>query len=158
MRLHLVKTVLMAFSLVIIIADVSFAGDPSQLRQSYQKNRIYQGVRKGEITKRDFTHLLRQQRSVEKYRNQALRDDNLSRKESRHLNQLQDRASGSIYRNRLNGYHHYRHDQHKRQRYSGPVYGHGYTLHRNYRFHSGNNFYSIWALPGWAFGFSSYGR
>ncbi|MGW8188062.1 MAG: hypothetical protein ACWGNK_12370 [Desulfobacterales bacterium] len=158
MSSHLVKTVLMAVSLVIFIANASFAGDRSQHRQSHQKNRIHQGVRKGEITKQEFTHLNRQQRSVKKYRNQTLRDGNLSRKESRHLNQLQVRASGSIYRNRHNGTNQYRHDQHNRQRYSGPVYGYGYTPHRNYRFHSGGNFYSIWALPGWAFGFSSYGR
>ncbi len=158
MNSHLVKPFLMAVSLVIIIANASYAGDRSQHRQRNQKNRIYQGVRKGEITKRGFTHLTRQQRSVKKYRDQALRDGNLHRKESRHLSQLQDRAGGSIHRDRHNGYHQHRYNQHNRQRYSGPAYGYGYTPHRNYRSHSGYNFYSIWALPGWAFCFPSLGR
>ena len=158
MNPHPVKTVLMAVSLVIIFANASFAGDRFQHRQNNQKNRISQGVRKGEITKREFTHLARQQRSVRKYRNHALRDGNLSRKERRHLNQLQDRANGTIYRDRHNGYNQHRHDQHKRHRYSRPVYGYRHTPHRNYRSHSGYNFYGMWALPGWAFGFSSHGR
>jgi len=158
MNSHLVKTVLMAVSLVIIFANASFAGDRSQHRQNNQKNRIYQGVRKGEITKREFTHLARQQHSVKKYRNHALKDGNLSRKEGWRLNQLQDRASGSIYRDRHNGYNQHRHDQQNHHRYSGPVYNYGLTPHRNYRSHSGYNFYSFWALPGWAFGFSSNGR
>jgi hypothetical protein len=158
MNSHPVKTFLMAVSLVIIFANASFAGDRSQHRQNNQKNRIYQGVRKGEITKREFTHLARQQRSVKKYRNHALRDGNLSRKEGRRLNHMQDRASGSIYRDRHNGYNRQRHYRQNRQRYSGPVYGYGHTPHRYYRSYSGYTLYSVWALPGWAFGFSSHGR
>ena len=158
MNSHPVKTVLMAVSLVIIFANASFAGDRFQHRQNNQKNRIYQGARKGEITKRAFTHLARQQRSVNKYRNHALRDGNLSRKEGRRLNQLQDRASGSIYRDRHNGYNRHRHYRQNRRRHSGPVYGYGHTPHRYYRPYSGYTLYSVWALPGWAFGFSSHGR
>jgi hypothetical protein len=156
MNSHPVKTVLMAVSLVIIFANASFAGDRFQHRQNNQKNRVYQGARKGEITKREFTHLARQQRSVNKYRNHALRDGNLSRKEGRRLNQLQDRASGSIYRDRHNGYN--RHYRQNRRRFSGPVYGYGHTPHRYYRPYSGYTLYSVWTLPGWAFGFSSHGR
>jgi hypothetical protein len=74
------------------------------------------------------------------------------------LNHLQDRASGSIYRDRHNGYNRDRHYQHNRQRYSGPAYGYGYTPHRYYRPLSGYTFYSVWASPGWAFGFSTHGR
>ena len=153
-----VKPLLMAVSLVIIFANASFAGDRFQQRQNNQVNRIYQGVRKGEITKREFNQLARQQRSVKKYSHYALRDGNLSRKEGRRLNHLQDRASGAIYRNRHNDDYQHRHDQYNRHRYCGPVYGYRYTPHRNFRSHSGYNFYSIWALPGWAFGFSSHGR
>ena len=158
MNLHLVKTFLMLISLVFIFSNASLAGDRIEHRQNNQKNRINQGVRKGEITKREFTHLARQQRNVEKYRNHALRDGSLSCKEGRRLNYLQDRASGSIYRDRHNGYNRYRHDQHNRQRYSGPAYGYGYTPHRYYRPLSGYIFNSVWALPGWAFGFSTHGR
>lgn len=153
-----VKPVLMAASLVIIFANASFAGDRFQHRQNNQLNRIYQGARKGEISKREFTHLARQQRSVKKYSNHALRDGNLGRKEGRRLNHLQDRAGGSLYRSRHNDYNQHRHDQYNRHRYCGPVYGYGYTPHRNFRSDSGYNFYSTWTLPGWAFGFSSHGR
>ncbi|MGA8242805.1 MAG: hypothetical protein WB818_19700 [Desulfobacterales bacterium] len=158
MNLHLVKTFLMLISLVFIFSNASFAGGRIEHRQNNQKNRTYQGVRKVEITKREFTHLSLQQRNVEKYRNPALRDGNLSREEGRRLNYLQDRAGGSIYRDRHNGYNRDRHYQHNRQRYSGPAYGYGYTPHRYYRPLSGYTFYSLWASPGWAFGFSTRGR
>ena len=158
MNLNLVKTFLMVISSVFIFANASFAGDRIQHRQNNQKNRIYQGVRKGEITKREFTHVARQQRSVEKYRKHALRDGHLSRNEGRRLNHLQSRASGSIYRDRHNGYNRDRHHQRNRQRYFRPAYGFGYTPRRYYRPLNGCTFYNVWALPGWTFGFSAHGR
>jgi hypothetical protein len=158
MNLHLVKTFLMVVSLVFIFSNASLAGDRIEHRQNNQKNRIYQGVRKVEIAKGEFTHLARHQRNVEKYRNHAHRDGNLSRKEGLRLNHLQDRASGSIYRDRHNGFNRDRHYQYHRQRYSGPAYGYGCTPHRYYRPVSGYTFSGVWALPGWAFGFSTNGR
>ena len=158
MKTKRIQAILAATALVFLLANMASAGDRFQHRQNNQKHRINHGVRNGEITKREVTHLARQQRNVEKYRNHALRDGNLSRKEGRRLNHLQDRASGSIYRDRHNGYNRDRHYQHNRQRYSGPAYGYGYTPHRYYRPLSGYTFYSVWASPGWAFGFSTHGR
>ena len=152
------QAILTATALVFLLANVASAGDRFQRRQNKQKHRISQGVRKGEITKREATHLARQQRSVEKYRNHALRDGNLSRNEGRRLNHMLDRASGSIYRDRHNGYNRDRHHQYNRQRYFRPAYGYGYTPHRYYRPFNGCTFYNVWALPGWTFGFSAHGR
>jgi hypothetical protein len=158
MKTKRIQAILVAAALVFLLANVASAGDRFQHRQNNQKHRIHQGVKKGEITKREATHLARHQRNVKKYKHHALRDGNLSRSEGRRLNHLQDRASGAIYRNRYNDDNQHRHDQYNRHRYCGPVYGYRYTPHRNFRSHSGYNFYSIWALPGWAFGFSSHGR
>jgi hypothetical protein len=71
---------------------------------------------------------------------------------------MQDRASGSIYRDRHNGYNRHRHYRQNAQRYSGPAYGYGHTPHRSYRPCSAYTLYSVWAFPGWAFGFSTHGR
>jgi hypothetical protein len=158
MKTKRIQAILAVTALVFLLVNMASAGDRFQRRQNNQKHRINHGVRNGEITKREVTHLARQQRNVEKYRNHALRDGNLSRKEGRRLNHLQDRASGSIYRDRHNGYNRDRHYQHTCQRYAGPAYGCGYTPHRCYRPLSGYTFYSVWASPGLAFGFSSHGR
>ncbi|MGD8969918.1 MAG: hypothetical protein PVG01_00805 [Desulfobacterales bacterium] len=158
MKTKRIQAILAATALVFLLANAASAGDRFQRRQNNQKHRIYQGVRNGEITKREVTHLARQQRNVEKYRNHALRDGYLSRKEGRRLNHLQDRASGFIYRDRHNGYNRYPHYQHNRRRYSGPAYGYGYSPRRYYRPLSGYTIYSAWALPGCVFGFSTHGR
>ena len=158
MKTKRIQAILAATALVFLLANMASAGDRFQRRQNNQKHRINHGVRYGEITKREVTHLARQQRNVEKYRNHALRDGNLSRKEGRRLNHMQDRASGSIYRDRHNGYNRHRHYRQNRQRYSGPVYGYGHTPQRSYRPCSGYTLYSVWAFPGGAFGFSTHGR
>lgn len=158
MKTKRIQAILAVTALVFLLANVAWAGDRIQQRQKSQKHRINQGVKKSEITKREATHLARQQRTVARYRGHALRDGNLSRDEGRRLNHLQNRASGFIYRDRHNGNNRDRHYQYNRQRYSGPVYGYGYNPHRYYRPHSGFTFYSMWALPGWAFGFSTQGR
>lgn len=158
MKTKRIQYFLVATALVFLLTNTAWAGDRSQHRQKNQKHRIHQGVRKGQITKREVTHLARQQRSIERYRNHALRDGTLSRGEGRRLNHLQDRASSSIYRNRHNGYNRDQHYQHIRQRYYGPAYGYGYSPHRHYRPHNGYTFYSAWGFPGWTFGFSTHGR
>ncbi len=155
MTSHPVKISIMGISLVFLFAGASLAGDRFDHRQKNQKAKIHQGVRKGDITKRELVHLASRQREIERYRNHALRDGNFSRGESRRIDHMQATANRSIYRHRHNGYNQRRPHPCNHPCYVGPAHGHG---HRYNRPHGGAAFYSAWAFPGWTFGFSAHGR
>ncbi len=88
--------------LVLLQVGVSRAYGPYAKRCHYQRERIVEGVRCGELTRREYRYLENEQRWIQRFRRHSLADGWLSRGERRHLQHLQDRASGDIYRARHN--------------------------------------------------------
>jgi hypothetical protein len=68
-------------------------------RQAQQRGRIRQGIRSGELTRREARGLVRQQGRIEAYERRSLRDDGrLDYRERRNLNHMLNRSNRSIYR------------------------------------------------------------
>src|SRR5262245_5508837 len=68
-------------------------------REYSQRNRIREGVRSGELTRREAHRLYDQQRRIETYeRRSRLDDGRLDRHERRRLDHLLDRSNRDIYR------------------------------------------------------------
>lgn len=68
-------------------------------RQDRQEQRIKQGVKSGTLTKRETAGLAKQQASIARYEARSRADGpGLTRAERLRLEQKQDRASKSIYR------------------------------------------------------------
>ncbi len=86
-----------------IFVDAAFAGRAGK-RQVRQKRRIYQGVKSGEITKKEFKHLQREQARVQKSKRRALSDGELTKKERLQIEYKQDKAGRHIYRAKHNDY------------------------------------------------------
>ncbi|MFZ0614122.1 MAG: hypothetical protein WAM73_17910 [Desulfobacterales bacterium] len=149
-----IQVLLAATALVFLLATVASAGDRFQQRQNNQNQRIHQGLRNSQITKREFAHLSHQQRNVERFRNFAMRDGRLDRDERRSLNHFQDRAGKSIYDDRHNHANRHRYPGYARYKIFGPAHAYGYKPQRYYRPFGRYPFYSAWATPGWGFVFS----
>jgi len=67
-------------------------------RQVSQKARINQGVRSGELTRKETAGLKAQQRHINRTKRQAKADGVVTRKEKREINRKQNRASRNINR------------------------------------------------------------
>jgi hypothetical protein len=68
-------------------------------RESHQRNRIRNGIRSGELTRREAGRLIHQQRRIESYeRRSRLDDGRLDRYERRRLDRMLDRSSRDIRR------------------------------------------------------------
>jgi hypothetical protein len=73
-------------------------------RQDHQRDRIRNGIRSGELTRREAGRLIYQQRRIEAYeRRSRLDDGRLDRHERRRLNRMLDRSSRDIYRQKNYG-------------------------------------------------------
>jgi hypothetical protein len=79
-------------------------------REYSQRNRIREGIRSGELTRREAGRLTHQQRRIESYeRRSRLDDGRLDRYERRRLDRMLDRSGRDIYRQK--------HDRQDRDRY-----------------------------------------
>jgi hypothetical protein len=68
-------------------------------REYYQRNRIRDGIRSGELTRGEASRLINQQRRIEAYeRRSRLDDGRLDRYERQRLDRMLDRSSREIYR------------------------------------------------------------
>ena len=72
-------------------------------RQIRQQERIHQGVVTGELTGREAAALEREQCRIQKIKQRAWIDGELSPVERARLHNLQDRASAHIYKKKHNG-------------------------------------------------------
>ena len=85
----------------LILGTVAIAyASPFTRREAKQHARIDQGVRNGDLTSREFTHLEREQAAIEAYRRTAWSDGRLSPWEARQLTREQNRASRDIWRSK----------------------------------------------------------
>ncbi len=85
----------------LLFVNVSFAGRPAN-RQVKQQERIHQGVKSGEVTKKEYRHLQKQQARIQRSKKQAWSDGKLTKKERVRLEHQQDKASRHIYRAKHN--------------------------------------------------------
>lgn len=70
-------------------------------RQSYQQNRIFNGVKNGQLSQQEYRNLQRRSLSIERQQRRDLRDGHgLTLRERYQLSQRLNRVSHSIYRDR----------------------------------------------------------
>ncbi|MBT8440259.1 MAG: hypothetical protein KJO91_11070 [Gammaproteobacteria bacterium] len=108
-------------------------------RVDKQKSRIRQGVKSGELTRKEASKLRHQQKKIAKLERKLSRDGYLTRHERKKLNRRQNKASERIYRlkhndqSRDHGHqHHKSHRGHHDGRYNKPYYNdYGYRLSGN---------------------------
>jgi hypothetical protein len=86
-------------------ATFSVAASPAEARinqrQGHQQQRIYHGIRTGQLTPREAARLERQQVRIARYEARSRADGpGLTRAERIRLERMQDGASRSIYRQR----------------------------------------------------------
>ena len=83
--------------------NASYAGRAGK-RQVNQQKRIHQGVKSGEVTKREYKRLQREQAGIQRSKKRAWSDGQLTRKEKLRLEHRQDKASRHVYRAKHNDY------------------------------------------------------
>ncbi|MGB1110669.1 MAG: hypothetical protein ACPG4N_09950 [Gammaproteobacteria bacterium] len=104
-------------------------------RQQVQRERIRDGLRDGDISRREFKELKKDQRKISRMERRFESDGHLSRHEKRKLERAQDRASRDIHRAKRDdrgNRHGWDRDHHKRyqpnwKRHSRPWYGYERT-------------------------------
>ena len=76
-------------------------------RQDRQEDRIDQGIRSGELNRREAARLERGQAHVNRLENRALADGSISRGEFHRIEQAQNEQSRRIYRQKHDRQHRY---------------------------------------------------
>ena len=66
-------------------------------RQIKQQKRIHQGLKSGELTRKEALRLEREQRRIQKTKHHALKDGELTPKEKIRLERQQNKANKHIY-------------------------------------------------------------
>jgi hypothetical protein len=91
---------LFALALATLIAVPALASAQTRIdnRQARQEQRIDQGVKSGELTKRETARLNRGDQKIDRMENRAQADGTVSRTEKRHIEKAQDVQSKRIYR------------------------------------------------------------
>jgi hypothetical protein len=74
-------------------------------RQENQEKRIEQGIKSGELTKKEAARLEKGQAHVQKMENKAMADGKMTKKEKAHIEHAQNKQSKKIHREK--------HDQQK---------------------------------------------
>jgi len=88
-------SVMLAFSYgAINFVEAGRAGN----RQVKQQKRIHQGLKSGELTKKEALRLERKQQRIQKTKEEAIKDGELTPKERLRLERKQNRANRHIYR------------------------------------------------------------
>jgi hypothetical protein len=142
--------------------DVSWADGRIRDRQLRQRARIDHGVRSGDITKKEYVHLHREQKKIRKVAGKAWADNHLGCGEKRHLEKMQNRASRHIYHAKRNPWS----AQGKWTKRNGPKHHRPYyknycpkplKRHIHRRHHGGyvgSHLGGLIAEPGWLFAWS----
>jgi hypothetical protein len=86
----------------LLLPTVAFAG-PIVHREIRQENRIYQGVKNGTVSGREYRNLQRREQSIEAQRYRDVHDGGgLTRYERQRLNNRLNNVSQAIYRDKHN--------------------------------------------------------
>ncbi len=94
-----VSTVFMTAALPVESAEAA----PPKARQVKQQVRIQEGVKSGELTKKEAARLQAQQARIQAKKVKAKSDGVVTPAEKRRIERSQDRASRTIYRKKHNG-------------------------------------------------------
>ncbi len=101
--MKLVKTLALGTLLAVSLSTVTAWAGPIRARQGNQRERIHNGVENGSLTQGERRRLNAEQRHINRARNRALSDGEISGKEARGLTRMQNQASRDIYRMKHNG-------------------------------------------------------
>lgn len=88
------------------LAGSAFAGERGHVvnhRQWRQDHRIDQGIRSGELTRKEAKNLAQGERHINQYEKTARSDGHISPKEFHKLERMQDRESRAIYNQKHDG-------------------------------------------------------
>ncbi|MGB2941477.1 MAG: hypothetical protein WBB04_03320 [Candidatus Macondimonas sp.] len=95
-----VRSLVVTTLLLILGASPAWAGSDdthrADHRESQQMDRIEQGVRQGDLTKREAQELLTQQRHIQNYEEHIKEDGKVTLRERMQLEQKQDKANRRI--------------------------------------------------------------
>jgi hypothetical protein len=100
-------TILLALGILLSLTVTSFAHGNNKVpvarkRQHEQQQRIRQGIRSDELTKREVRGLTKEQRDIQREIHQAKADGVVTPGERREIQQEQNQASRHIYRAKHN--------------------------------------------------------
>ena len=99
-----ISVILLAGVLASLISSAAIAGTPRvDRREAFQRSRIVEGRRSGELTRREMARLNAGQRQVHRMERRAGADGIVTRGERRRIERVQDRESRAIYRLKHNG-------------------------------------------------------
>ena len=93
-KIAILLSVVLAFSYLTI--NFVLAGRVGN-RQIKQQKRIHQGLKSGELTRKEALRLEREQRRIQKTKHHALKDGELTPKEKLRLERQQNKANKHIY-------------------------------------------------------------
>ncbi len=151
----LLITSLVVFTLLFTLS-LSWARGGSAERQRRQIQRISGGAKIGEVTRKEFKRLGREQRRIGEGIRNARADGQVNARERRHIRKLQDRASKHIYlakHNRVEPYfpsgpNRHKHLGHGPRYYCNPIH------HRPRPIYYGTHFAGGYAGPYYSFSWS----
>jgi hypothetical protein len=92
------KLIALALAALIAVPAIASAQTRVDNRQARQEQRIDQGVKSGELNKRETARLNRGDQKIDRMENRAQADGTVSRKEKRRLETAQDVQSKRIHR------------------------------------------------------------
>ncbi|MDX2157152.1 MAG: hypothetical protein SFW09_11645 [Hyphomicrobiaceae bacterium] len=84
-------------------AAQSYGSNRIDRREANQERRIQEGLRSGDITRREYRQLEAEQRRIQEMERQAKRDGYIDRREAREIARSQDAASRHIAQERSDG-------------------------------------------------------
>lgn len=93
-----VTLVLLTASFLLGLSATSLGSTPIDRRQHRQRERIRQGIRSEELTRREARRLGARQARIRRYESRARRDGAFSYRERRRLDHMLDRSNRRIYR------------------------------------------------------------
>ena len=103
MKVSMTLTMAAAIMLTMTSADAGTHGPGINARQHNQRARIQQGVRSGELTRRETRHAVDAQRDIRRLERAYRSDGTLTGAERRDLHHEQNQASREIYRQKHDG-------------------------------------------------------
>ena len=102
MNIKIFGGILVAALTITSIAEAQTRTPVINHRQHRQERRINQGVRSGELTRREARTLRRDERKIRNDKRMAKADGRVTPAERRHIRREQNHASRSIYRKKHN--------------------------------------------------------
>ena len=103
MSARILKTIAGVLSAVLLGSGLAMAEGRVNKREKMQQERIFQGVKSGELTGREFARLEREQARIERNVAIARSDGRFTKREHARIEREQDRASRDIYRQKHDG-------------------------------------------------------